>query len=149
NPTTAVAFICAGTAVWLEARGKARLRLARLIGLLGGVIGGGKLSAGGPGLPSSIDQGLFPAKLDTRVIPNRMAPNTALGFVLLGGALALCGLLPKRGALAWQVPALAVAALSLLALVGYAYRATRLYNVGDFIPMAVHTAGLFFLLSLG
>ncbi len=149
NPATAVAFLFAGAAVWLESR-EAKLRaLVRLLGILVATIGIVKLAAVGLGLPSSIDQLLFRARLDAESIPNRMAPNTALGFVLLGTALSLCGWLPKRGALASQVPALATAALSLLALVGYAYRTTRLYDVGDYIPMAVHTAALFFLLSLG
>ncbi|HXE53334.1 MAG TPA: ATP-binding protein, partial [Tepidisphaeraceae bacterium] len=33
--------------------------------------------------------------------------------------------------------------------VGYAYRASLLYGVGTFIPMAVHTAALFLLVALG
>jgi signal transduction histidine kinase len=149
NPATAVAFILAGTAVWLETRDDPPQRLIRLLGTLVATIGIVKLSAVALGLPSSIDQVLFRSRLEHEAIPNRMAPNTALGFVLLGTSLALKGLLPRRAALASQVPALVVVAISLLALIGYAYSATRLYDVGDYIPMAMHTAALFLLLSLG
>ena len=68
-----------------------------------------------------IDQLLFrepPGAIGT-VHPNRMAPNTALGFLLLGPALVLVA--ARRQAALAQGLALAAAAIATAALVGYLY----------------------------
>jgi signal transduction histidine kinase/ActR/RegA family two-component response regulator len=44
---------------------------------------------------------------------------------------------------------LALAFISLVPLVGYIYRASYLYRIGSYIPMALHTAALFLLFALG
>lgn len=93
------------------------------------------------GFDLGLDQILFPHKLDLGPIPNRMAPTTALNFLLLGAALLLTERSARRGGgrLA-QLLALAVALIGLLALVGYCYGVTSLTGIARFIPMALHTA---------
>ena len=75
--------------------------------------------------------------------PGRMAPNTALSFLLLGlGGWALAG--GPRRALFGQVCCGAVLLLSLMGTLGYAYGVETLYSVERHTAMALHTSvGLF------
>ena len=151
NPLTAVAFILGGSALWIELHGRSpRMRgfVVRLLGAGIATIALLKLAGLALNAPLNIDRILFSAKLDREAIPNRMAPNTAVGFLLIGVALLLAES-PRGGPRLSQFVCLTCAWLALLALIGYAYRAATLYNVGAFIPMALHTAAAFFLLSLG
>ena len=68
--------------------------------------------------------------------PNRMAPNTAAAFVLVGLALALLDVRTRRGVRPAQFLALAVGLIALLALIGYAYSAVSLIG-----RRAVHPDG--------
>ncbi len=99
----------------------------------------------------SFDQILFRTQLqnDRTGFANQIAPNTACNFIL--GGLA-CGLsiYPVRRFSRWsQGWSLVLVFASLVPLVGYIYRASYLYSIGSYIPMALHTATLFFLLALG
>jgi diguanylate cyclase (GGDEF)-like protein len=83
--------------------------------------------------------------------PGRMAPNTALCFVLNGSALVLAGWgSPLR--LRWQgvslLASLAIG-LSFAALMGYIVGLPTAYGWGNLTRMAVHTALGFIVLSLG
>ena len=118
-----------------------------LIGLarVGGYLAGWD---GGP------DQLLFREDLEREALrlgqPNRMSPNTAAAFVLVGLALALLDVRdPRRGIRPAQLLALAAGLIALLALIGYAYSATSLIGVKRFIPMALNTAIAFAILSVG
>ena len=118
-----------------------------LIGLarVGGYLAGWD---GGP------DQLLFRAALDREAaragLPNRMSPNTAAAFVLVGLALMLLDARTRRrGIRPAQFLALAAGLIALLALIGYAYSATSLIGVKQFIPMALNTAIAFAILSVG
>ncbi len=44
---------------------------------------------------------------------------------------------------------IAVATLSLVSLIGYSYQASSLYQVGSYVPMAIHTAAAFAVLAVG
>ena len=155
NPATAVAFVLAGVALWsLQAEPNRLLMLRAAQACAGGValIGLLKLCAllGGP--DACVDQWLFAAKLETGGIigfPNRMAPNTALNFLLAGSALLLLGVKTRRGAYLAQLLAIAVALTSLLAVIGYVFNSGAFYRVGAFIPMALHTALTFLMLAGG
>jgi signal transduction histidine kinase len=97
-----------------------------------------------------IDQLFFAEKLNhVAFAPSRMAPNTAMNFVLLGGGL----LLWRSSHWAVRMLTTACAALTilsaLLASVGYASGVNSLYGIGAFIPMALHTAASFLVLALG
>jgi HD domain len=81
--------------------------------------------------------------------PGRMAPNTALTFVLLAAALlTLDTHLARRW---WPAPALSSLAgmLALLALLGYASGVTSLYGLSRLTQMAVPTAIAILALSVG
>jgi diguanylate cyclase (GGDEF)-like protein len=80
--------------------------------------------------------------------PGRMSPATAFNFFILG--IALLALQARRPRLAacthWLVaPPLFIATL---AIVGYAYGVSGLYQVWLFTSMALHTAVAFFVLAL-
>src|ERR1043166_4839951 len=155
NPLTAVCFIAAGislTCFWSAETQPSRFK-SRLGQLLSGalsLVGTLKLLDYFFGWNSGLDQILFREQLaaDHTGIPNRMAPNTAFNFLLSGITLALLNSGRRRSRLAQNLN-LVVAFHSLLALLGYVYSANYLYGVGSYIPMAVHTAALFLLLSLG
>ncbi|MFZ5495991.1 MAG: sensor histidine kinase [Verrucomicrobiota bacterium] len=94
-----------------------------------------------------IDELLFkdvPGAVDTSH-PGRMAPPTALNFVLLAAAL----LLPRRFAGVTAVLALAACGIAMLAFGGTLYDLPRLVRFGPHTAMAAPTGGGFLLLGLG
>jgi diguanylate cyclase (GGDEF)-like protein len=83
--------------------------------------------------------------------PGRMAPNTALCFLLIGSALLLTGAgapLRRRWHGVCLLAALAIG-LSLAALMGYVVGIPGAYGWGNLTRMAVHTALGFVTLGLG
>src|SRR5262249_1178311 len=79
---------------------------------------------------------------------NAMAPNTALGFLCSGLALAGMDFELKKGMRPAQFPALASGFIALLALIGYSYQVLLLYQIRGKIPMALTTAINFLVFSL-
>ncbi len=151
NPLAAVNFILCGLALWwlqAETGDWQRQGVQALGGLvaLTGLLSLGSILLGANG----IDQWLFHDELGIgSVTPNRMAPTTATNFVLLGLALLLAKIKTTHGAQPSQFLALTTAWIALLALIGYLYGTTSLYQVKAYIPMALHTAATFLLLSSG
>ncbi len=149
NPVTAVAVICASTAILIGYRPQPSARARTLaIGLagFGAVVGTCKLLQLALGLELGPDTWLFTDKLGMGPGPaNRMAPNTAANFALLCSAIMLLHL-GWRVALA-QAATVVTALIAMLAVVGYAYGIRTFYGFGLFIPMAVHTATSFMLLA--
>jgi signal transduction histidine kinase len=147
NPLTAVCFIIAAGALWLRSQTPSirQQRVGTSLAALVALVGGLKLSSYlfGFGLP--IDRWLFADALGD----NRMAPNTSLCFLLTGGALATLDRVRARGFWPAQVATLAVATVSLVSLVGYAYGATSLYRMASHVPMALNTAAAFGVLAIG
>src|ERR1700719_3512523 len=92
NPVTAFTFILSGAAFWLVAEnapaGRMFRRPGQVLALLMVLIGGLKLGGYLVGSDLGIDQWLFKENLGLPgSMLSRMAPNTALNFVLLGLAL--------------------------------------------------------------
>ena len=143
NPLTAVCFILTATALGLSPLGATGRRRAWIIGvaLVIGACGMVRLCAYGFGWDLPLDQILFSTRLDLGgAQPNRMAPNTALNFVAVGVAL----LSLVAGRIRWAQGAVVIVMFTAgIALLGYAYSVTSLVRVATFIPMALHTAGLF------
>ncbi|MBA3316461.1 MAG: PAS domain S-box protein, partial [Gemmatimonadales bacterium] len=81
--------------------------------------------------------------------PNRMAPNTAVSFLLLAAALLLLDYRAPGGWRPAQGLALLAGGFGFFAVAGYVYGSSALYGVGTFIPMAVNTAVGFLILSAG
>ena len=98
-----------------------------------------------PRLDTGIDQLLFPNQLSG----NRMAPNTALAFLFAGLSFWLLNRRRKYAYLFSQIASLLALAISLLAIIGYLYVDRTLYRVATYIPMALHTAVTFFILTIG
>ena len=156
NPTTAIAFVLAGIALWLLRiqNTASRLRhIARGLAFAVALVGLIKLVGILSGWDMGIDALLFRGKLESEAavtgVPNRMAPNTALNFFLLGCAQLLVDRQARRSLWLAQLLILVSLAASLLAIVGYAYGVTSFYGVASFIPMALHTALTFVVLSAG
>lgn len=83
--------------------------------------------------------------------PGRMAPKTALCFALAGIGLAVCCAIPKRdaGALVFALCGAMVTALSSIAIIGYLFGLSNEAGWGALARMALHTAVVLFVLSIG
>jgi len=154
NPVTAIAFVLASTALWLQHPGSVS-RQSRLLALAcaASVVLLALLCASR--LYSAWDLGpdrlLFSEQL-SRVggkTPNRMAPNTALNFLLVGVALLVLDYRTRRGWRPAEGLALLTGVFGLVAVAGYVYDSSVLYGIGPFIPMAANTAVGFLVLSAG
>lgn len=152
NPTTAVCFGLSGVSLWLlrdEAVAAEKRRFAAVLG--GIVVGIGLLRLVGYfGWDIGIDQILFKEKLSAVAFgPNRMAPNTAMAFVLLGSSLLAIDHKVAKNFWPAQVLSGGVFFISLLALTGYLFRIIAFSQVMHYIPMSLNTALVFVALSVG
>lgn len=154
NPLTAVGFVLAGLALALQARGPVAgpsvRRMAQAAALLVVGIGVTKLGLYMFGWDAGWDRWLFADRLEVAgQAPNRIAPNTALNFCLVGLALLFLDSGTRPGRRPTEFLALVTGLTSLLAIMGYAYGVRWLYGVAAFIPMALHTAVCFHLMAVG
>jgi len=149
---TAVAFVAVGASLWLKQThppGTAPFRLARFLSISAAGLGGFNLIEDFFGLDLGIDQLILPDSAAAATSQRgRMAPVTALNFLLSG--FALVTLKADRPRLVAWANWLAAPPLflSTLAIVGYAYGVTSLYKLGPFTSIALPTALAFFVLSL-
>ncbi len=153
NPTTAILFLCSGVALFLAAAPNqtAGIKIAaRALAVIVIVIALTKFVDVFVKWLPDVDQILFAQKLNTdrEPMPNRMAPNTALNFVLVGLALATIDLRTRHFSLS-QAAAILAGFGALLPITGYAYGARPFQGHPAFIPMAIHTAVVFLMLALG
>jgi len=151
NPATALSFVLGGTATWLEAgeqpASRLRRQIARACAGVVVIIGAARILGYLFGFDPLVDSLLFRSQLDREVPPNRIAPNTALDFLITGLALLSIDLEVRRGWRPAQLLALTAAIIAALAFMGYAYSVALLSRVASYIPMALHTAVGFMLLS--
>lgn len=148
NPVSALAFILAGSSLWLLGSKRERLRtrrVGRACALLTALVGLLKLIEYLFGWRLAADQLLFSQQLGT----NRMAPNTALTFVLVGFSLAFAGMRQRRAHQAAEVLVLAAALVALFGILGHTYGVSTLYGVVSHVPMAFNTALAFAFLCVG
>lgn len=154
KPITGLAFVFAGTALWLRRVGIEERRGAILAGksLAVGVvlIGLTTLAEYLFGLDLGIDNVLFRGALTATgvVHPGRMAPTTALAFAILGSALLFIDYEFRNKIRPAEWLALFACLMGFVATLGYVYGAEALYRVSIYSSMALHTAILFVLLSL-
>jgi len=155
KPNTALAFVLCGAALWAlqipGGTGTAQLRRpipiatalsALLLGLL-------TLSEYVFHLRLDIDEFLFRETAVGEQLPGRMSSVTAIGFILIGTALLL---LEVNRPVARRLSRLACSLCHVMALIvvfGYAYSGRFLYTPLSSKEMAIHTAALFVLLSVG
>ncbi|HUP01643.1 MAG TPA: ATP-binding protein [Gemmatimonadota bacterium] len=150
NPMTAVAFLLAAASAWFALPEHTQNR--RLHRILAGavvVIAVLRLAAYADFGDARIDRLLFAERLDRETIPNRMAPNTAFAFLLIGLSTLLIDSRAKANRRAARAGFLLVLMIAFVVLCGYAYSADRLVQIAGHIPMAVHTAAGFALLATG
>jgi two-component system, sensor histidine kinase and response regulator len=148
NPLTAVLFVLCGVALVLRVPQRApppRPAVGALLGGVAAVLAALTLLDNAFAVLPAVDAVLFGSRLDG----NRMAPNTAVNFILCGFALALLDRGPRGLVRVTTVPVLLAAAVTLLSLVGYLYGVTAFYGVTGFIPMALNTTLGFMLLTVG
>jgi PAS domain S-box-containing protein len=154
NPLTALALAFAGLSLWLlrdQRRDARELRLGRAFAVAIACIGGLRLFGYLVGWEGGIDTILHADKLEipTGGWRNRMAPNTALAFGILGASLALLDVKTRRGRPSSEPLALGVVLLSLFAVIGYAYDADSLYGPSGRVEMAAVSAAVLFALGFG
>jgi hypothetical protein len=149
NPVTAICLAMAGLSLVMQLRGPARL--ARALAMM--IIVTGVLALCGYGWEWSfpVDQWLFPNELHVNEpgSMNRIAPNTALGLMLLGLGLFTLDRRTIRGFQPAEIFAIGLGLVAALVIVGYIYQVRWLFGVASHIPMAIHTAGLLLVLSIG
>src|SRR5262249_16310976 len=124
NPLTALGFVIAAGSLWLLQREfsgpRSRRRSVRVVRIsAAAVVMIGLVAALGYALRENM--GLDQLMFRTRLKDNRIAPNTALNFILVGAALLLLDWGPRRGARAAQVLALVPTTIALTSLLGYVY----------------------------
>ncbi len=134
NATTAACFILTGAAMWLrrESTNSASLRIAGLV-LASIVLGIGILSL--------TDLAAFPAE--------KMTPNTAACFSLLGAALLLLDRQVARGHVPAQLLAVLATLIAYMSLLAYAFRPLALGPIGSGAGMAMYTAATLAVASCG
>jgi PAS domain S-box-containing protein len=153
---TALAFLVAGLSLWLLGRpstlGEQRLRrLAQVCAIFVVLVGLLTLGEYGSGLDFGIDQLVVrdTSGATATTTPGRMAPVTALIFVLIGAALLLLDWRTWRGHYPAQWLALAAALVASVAVTGYIYGVEALYRVASYSSVALHTAALSLTLAIG
>ncbi|MDO3388535.1 PAS domain S-box protein [Gilvimarinus sp. SDUM040013] len=144
---TAVGFLTTGLGLLLLAQH--RLTSATVLGLLVMLLGLLTLVQYLAGLNLGLDQLLWTHHVVTNTShPGRMAPNSALCFVLSGTAIALLGqsrLNLRLRELCGQLIGVLLGALAATALLGYLIQAKGGYGWGEYTHMAGHTAAGFLL----
>jgi signal transduction histidine kinase/DNA-binding response OmpR family regulator/HPt (histidine-containing phosphotransfer) domain-containing protein len=151
NPATALAFILASVSLYVlhnEQTAERRRRIGRACAAGAMLVGMLRLVGYLFDWDYGIDQVLFREKLDAYDPPNRIAPNTAFDFILIGLAIWLLDVETRKGHRPAQYLALVATLVALLAIIGYAYSALSLTGVGSYIPMALNTAVAFALLGV-
>ncbi len=144
NPVTAIAFILLVFSLWLITwsspgyTGFALAVIVLLIGLL--TLFNHVFRLGFP-----VDTLLFNDEISSDA-GKRMAPNTALCFVLAGCCLLFVSNIKSK--IISQIVVIVIVLLSLLSLLGYLYRVQSFYGFPGFSPMAPSTAICFLLFGL-
>jgi hypothetical protein len=155
NP--AICIVLCGVSLWLMFRGhiesarrESTSTVGRCVAFIVFVMGSTPLAEYFLHLDLGIDQLLVIDRfVDGHSVPGRMAPHTALCFVLLAVALYLIPVETRRGSRPAQFLCLVPALISLMAILGYLYSVVSFYRIASYTGMALHTAVTIFLLSLG
>lgn len=149
---TAIAFMLAGAALWLlhpEDAGRRRRIGGRIAAALVVLLAVARLVGYWWGWDNGPDRWLFADKLEDYPVPNRMAPNTAINFLLVGAALWLLDVRVRERFWPAELLSLGATLIALLAIIGYAFTASTLTGIESFIPMALNTAVGFAVVAVG
>jgi PAS domain S-box-containing protein len=149
NPVTALCLVALGASQLASrsARSTAARRFRIVLGASVAVIAAIKLGTLLAGGPPSVDLLLFPDRVQA-ADRAMIAPNAAVGLLLLGTAVALCAW-SRRFILAAQIAALMALFITLSAIVNYGYGALNDFSFPSFSSMALPTALGLMLVSVG
>lgn len=152
NPSTALCFLSLGAVLLLSLKGpNPRVRVFfRLAMAMTVLISASRLAGYAFGFDSLFDRLLFASKLAATESepPNRMAPATALNFVLAVTALCCLGASGGKRLIISQSAVLIMLLTSFISFIGYTVGAQKLYQPLPFIGMAIHTSFCFLLLGM-
>lgn len=143
----AISFIAAGAALYLAAVGPGHEAFVRMLAVFVLAVAIVTLAEYVSGRAFGIDELLF--RDPGGIIPGRPAPNTALAFALLGGALLVLDMRARKGWAPAEYLAVGAALIGFFALVGYAYSVQTLYRIAADTSMAIGSAAALVLLALG
>ncbi len=168
TPVTSFCFVLCSIALWLmrsESRNGREFRLRnflagtppRLVALACAMLAAGAgllmfvlhlfdrdLGVGGQTVAAGAVQAT-----EGEVVQSHMPVNTAINFLLTGGALLLLDVETRRGVRPAQHLSLAVLFFSLMALLGYAYAIPSFYFINSSSDMTAQAAFCFLALSVG
>ncbi|GBF39080.1 sensor histidine kinase [Leptospira johnsonii] len=153
NPMSALSFILLGFAFYLNLNqpdSKTSRNIIRSIALFVISLGLSRLYSVLSGFDLGMDEILFPDKISAVVVngfPNRMAPNTAFDFAVLGSAVFLSSFRKEVLSSISNYLCILVLLIGLFSVIGYVYQVQEFYGILSFIPMAIHTAISFILCS--
>jgi PAS domain S-box-containing protein len=151
NPMTAVCFILSGTALLLLHPLQPTIvqkRSAEILAFLVLLVSIFKLIDYAFFIETGIDKLVFRYRIERELIPNRIAPNTAVAMALISVSMLTMDFQTKWVRRPSQVFVIICGMLCWLAILGYAYSVATLYGVTTYIPMALHTALAFLVLSV-
>lgn len=153
NPVTALCFMMCGLALVSGGLGDRMKHVWPMAAALVTAMAGFKLLALLVGSDAAPDAMLYASKLEGEVgnvTRNRMAPNTALCFLLAGSSLLLYRIgenRQDRATFLAETLAIVLFLLAVMPMLGYVYEIEEFYGVMNYIPMAVHTALGFLILA--
>jgi diguanylate cyclase (GGDEF)-like protein/PAS domain S-box-containing protein len=152
NANMALLLALSGTSLWLLCPGDARTPVryvARFLAMLVALIGAATRIEYLFGVNLRIDQILFrePVGALAMPFPGRMSPTSSASFFALGLALLLLEWKTKGGRRPSQGLSLWPALVALMAITGYAYRATGLNRLWLYTQVPIPVAIALFLLS--
>ncbi len=149
---TAMAFVVCGVGLFSASlRGDWSARVAMLVGVVAALIAVEELCV----LIFDISPALSLPELHRPLQPDyphpgRMAPNTALCFLLFGAGLLALLRSPRERVMDWvQRAAIAVLSIGLLGVIGYSLQLEYLYGWTGVVRMAVHTGVGMIVLGIG
>ncbi len=146
NPMSALSFVFIGIALYLNLNrsdSNTHRNIVRLIALFVLLVGLTKLYSVISGFDLGLDKILFSDKIAKDIIkgiPNRMAPNTAFDFVVLGAAVFLSSYRKEVLNSISNYLCILVLLIGLFSVIGYVYQVQEFYGILSYIPMAIHTA---------
>src|SRR5688572_11861532 len=147
NPAAAVAFIFSGLSFLLLTStplSKSKKNIGKLLALFVLLIGGAKLFFHITGINLYIDQLLFPGKIGT----DRIVAIASVCFILAGVSLLLVHTKGKNNEMFSDAILLLLVSLSVFSILGYFFQVNLFYGLFTYVPMAVHAAVCFLLISL-
>ncbi len=153
NPVTAILFIVSGAALAVWSMDPERLGSPNWVKILSAIVffvAAAKLVGIIGHWDANVDQLFFASKLGDEQdnLPNRMAPNTALNFLLISLSFLTLNF-PSKSSSVSQAFAILVGFGALLPITGYLYGVQSFRGNPAFIPMALHTALAFLVLAWG